>query len=85
MQQYSMKSVRSHSGSPQLSGSLQFIWNWSFGQVVKISDAVQQSPCGSKCSSYRHRGACLFFSIRSQRSPETVQSVLGAIVGLISR
>ena len=31
---------------------LQFIWNWSFGQVVKMFQMpFDNLPCGNKCSS----------------------------------
>jgi hypothetical protein len=65
---------------------LQFVWNWSFGQVVKMFQLPFNSlPLWKQVLFILVIGALGYFLYKIAKDLlKAVQSVLGAIVGLIS-
>jgi hypothetical protein len=65
---------------------LQFVWNWSFGQVVKMFQIPFNSlPLWKQVLFVLVVGALAYFLYKIAKDLlKAVQSVLGAIVGLIS-
>ena len=65
---------------------LQFIWNWSFGQIVKMFQLPFNGlPIWKQVLFVLVIGALVYFMYKIAKDLlKTVQSVLGAIVGLIS-
>ena len=65
---------------------LQFIWNWSFGQVLKMFQMpFNNLPLWKQLLFVLVVGALAYFLFKIAKDLlKAVQSVLGAIVGLIS-
>jgi hypothetical protein len=65
---------------------LQFIWNWSFGQIVKMFQMPFNTlPLWKQVLFVLVIGALAYFFYKIAKDLlKAVQSVLGAIVGLIS-
>src|SRR5262245_13114681 len=65
---------------------LQFIWNWSFGQIVKMFQVPFNGlPIWKQVLFVVVIGALAYFMYKIAKDLlKAVQSVLGAIVGLIS-
>ena len=65
---------------------LQFIWNWSFGQIVKmVQMPFNNLPLWKQVLFVLVIGALAYFFYKIAKDLlKAVQSVLGAIVGLIS-
>jgi hypothetical protein len=65
---------------------LQFIWNWSFGQIVKmVQMPFNTLPLWKQVLFVLVIGALAYFFYKIAKDLlKAVQSVLGAIVGLIS-
>jgi hypothetical protein len=65
---------------------LQFIWNWSFGQIVKMFQLpFNNLPIWKQVIFVLVIGALAYFLYKVAKDLlKAVQSVLGAIVGLIS-
>jgi magnesium-transporting ATPase (P-type) len=65
---------------------LQFIWNWSFGQIVKmVQMPFNNLPLWKQVLFVLVIGALAYFFYKIAKDLlKAVQSVLGAIVGLVS-
>jgi hypothetical protein len=65
---------------------LQFIWNWSFGQIVKmVQMPFNTLPLWKQVLFVLVIGALAYFFYKIAKDLlKAVQSVLGAIVGLVS-